>query len=264
MRPVLVLILLLGTVVTAFAQDVAFAFANRKGSELLTLDPDTGVLKPEDALRYRKAACQDGRIFDIQFVERQNSGPRDTGRALAANFDQYRGFLFRLERGRTTPDTNCLLAPASFFEDKTSLPLHFAAPQPACDDSTRTALAKQEDRPVTGCFEVAAIGDADRLLAVEYQSRGDNLLGALALSTAGKLLVHTYPANRGQTTWRVNDDGKWDPKSFHPVVALRQPDGVYFIALVWSGPEGGSMRVFRTQFGRFAERAIGYRYWQAK
>ncbi len=268
LRTLILPILLAGA---AFAQDAAFAFANQKGNALLTIAPESLPINFSDAALFDTALCDDGRQYQVRFIRGQPSAPGDNGRALASNFERYSGYRFQVVKGRVPTDANCLLARQHFFDVRRVVPMKPWATRdeaggkrpPDCPAATRQALATPEGRAVVQCARLAQIGSDTELLAVEYERRGDQMLGAVVLLRGSSPLLVKYPASASSTSaWRVDDQGKWEAGSFVPLFVFeRISDGGLEIAVQWSGPEGARLIVYRALGDALQPIDFGYRYW---
>lgn len=233
-----------------------FALANSGGTELLALDS----LASPGAIMI--ALCGGGTAYPVRYVRHQTAKPTDTGRQVAANFNNMGGDVFRLTSGSPSGDRTCYLAPDSSLV-ATQLALGGAA-KSACSPSVRQDLSAIKQRSLLNCWPVASVQPTMQVVAAEFAHVDRSALASIVLVTNSGLLFQDFPATYSgpeMDTWRADDGGVFSPDGFG-VLFLCRVRGVYVMALTWAGSEGenayllvaDSADVFRTV-------SHAYRYW---
>lgn len=94
---------------------LAFAFSDRRGTRLIALDP---VAEPD---KIAQALCDGSTVLAVKFLHPQTRTERDTGRAVAQNFDHYEGAPFAVLKGAADPESTCLLVSKEFLASRSLL-----------------------------------------------------------------------------------------------------------------------------------------------
>ena len=154
--------------------NAVFAFANDGGTELLADLSEEPSEKIAVIKTFNKAICADNKILDITFVKHQPRSEKDNGRQASRNFKNLAGDVFHVVHGKLNADDNCLLVSRNYLQSKRLVPVKtggltpegFSARPEKCDGKTKSGLPHQQNRAPAGCWQLAQIGDNDRLLAV--------------------------------------------------------------------------------------------------
>jgi hypothetical protein len=244
---------------------VGFAFANASGTALLTVSAltDDAVLVENASARPDMALCGN-QLLPIAFAGYQKQGPKDDGRHWSRNFDQREGYRFRVLRGHAEDDESCLIAKRDFFAGKEVLAVTRQLRDKPCDPQAMAALARFAGRGLRSCKEIGRLSTGESVLLAEFQRRGNELLAAIALNRANRLVVHALPAKFDPETnagWRVEDGGSLGNSQFMPLFALRQmPAETVELGIEWSGAEGVSLLLLRSSGAHLTEVTKGFRY----
>lgn len=210
-----------------------FAYANETGTELLSLD-----LIPEPT-SYSIAVCGAG-IFPVRPVRTQSGSSATTGRQVAANFGNEPGHVYRLEEGAAAPDETCFLATPSLLA-RTALPAADLGGT-TCDARLIADLARIAGRHVENCWPLALIAGGARFVAASFVAVDTSALAAVAVVEDSVLLFHALPgrySGPGESIWRVDDGGVFDPTAIRLLFTARLPQGPV-AAFLWAGAEGES------------------------
>jgi hypothetical protein len=233
-----------------------FALTNSGGSELIALD---SLASPE---RIRVALCGDGTAFPVRYARHQTPKPTDTGRQVAANFDNMGGDVFRVTSGRPSGDQTCYLAPDSELV-ATQLSVRAAASS-ACSPSVRQDLAAIKQRSLLNCWPMASVQPSIQVVAAEFAHVDRSALASIVLVTNSGLLFQDFPATYSGPegdTWRADDGGVFSPEGFS-VLFLCQVRGVYVMALTWAASEGeNAYLLVADSADAFRTVSHAYRYW---
>lgn len=255
----LILVVVIGAVACAERPEAdvavvgAFAFANATGTQLLAIDPG------QEAAAFTTALCRDGRV-DLRFVGTQARSDATNGRQVAANFDHEAGAVFELASGSAEPDETCFVTTAGLAA--AAVPA-VAASSPACTDGQSAALARQAQRELLHCWQLATAGSHANIVAAQFVTVDTSALAALALFEGELRLFHPLPGrgDSDDSVWRVDDGGVFDPAALRLLFAAPVPHG-YALAFLWAGAEGESAQIVLADSTVTARSVIGaYRYW---
>lgn len=95
---------------------VLFTFSDSTGKLLITLGSESVGHTPEF-----KAIESNGETTRLEYVERRESKPNNTGRLTASNFSNLGGHLFRLLDGKFDPNRTFLLCAKKFLSKRQPL-----------------------------------------------------------------------------------------------------------------------------------------------
>lgn len=262
-RPGWMQVALLAAVVVAVpaqAGELAFAYADAGGKQLLAPTGLTGTARVQQAL------CPGNELVTVRFIKSQAGDTRrDTGRATSGNFAAQPGQLFGLVDSEVSESDVCLLAPPEFFRVREPLPyeplLAREDQRDECSKALRDRVAAAHKRPLAGCWPVAVVGDEDGVYAVLFERRGPDMLAALVLDRGGRLASRDYPGRSGDETsvWRVDDGGVFDPGAFDVLFVIAGPQGVE-LGVEWAGAEGANVALLQADGALLRERLTGYFY----
>ncbi len=244
--------------------DIAFAFANRTGTHLLTVAIEgKGSATAQKPGHPNRALCTGSRLLEVAFEEHQKRGPKDTGRQNSYNFEQSEGDRYRITNGKVQDDEVCLLTGSDFLAGRSLRPMRrWEGQKPDdCAPEVNASLSAATRRTITRCSILADLGKT-QFVAAEFQPRGKNLLAALALVGEGKLRLHLEKAEcDGSSAWRVDDGCEFDPAYVVPLFAWNEPDGEIELGIEWAGPESGALILYRSTGEKLELAATASRYW---
>src|SRR5688572_9912701 len=190
---------------------LAFAFPNEQGTQLLV----TAEIARPDALRI--ALCTGGEQLSVQFERRQAEGRNTTGRQASKNFAQTAGSVFRVVRGKLSPEATCVLTEELFLAGATVLPLKRPSPDARCPKSQYPAFQVDKGRPVLACWPIAESVAGARVAIIEFARHLTNALASLVVVDGDRRIYVDYPAKfkgPGDSLWRVDDGGEIHAEGF--------------------------------------------------
>jgi hypothetical protein len=238
---------------TAAPELGAFAFADAGGTRLLS----TGNPQNPEALHV--AICEGTGPLRVTFVGHQEQGEKDTGRQIAANFENTPGDVYKLVRGQVAKQTNCFLATDGFVASGSMRAvMRPTKPQP-CDREVRTKIAQERQRAAANCWTIGR-----DIWLVEFVRQDKDMLAGLFVKDGAHMFVVDYPGTfeaEGGSVWRVDDGGVLSPEAIHVVFLQRRGAG-YLMGAAWWGAEGNSIEVLEANSGdRFTPLLRDYWYW---
>jgi hypothetical protein len=152
----------------------------------------------------------------------------------------------------------CVLFDHPYLEAREILPV--TDRQEECRSEVRSRIPRIDGREARSCLLIATFAGTVRLLAVEYAPQGNHLLAAFVLLTASRAYLEALPAEQGESAWRVDDDGHFEPRAVSALLALKARDGSIELAIDWSGIEGDSLTLYRGSSGGHLT-AVAKGYW---
>lgn len=233
-----------------------FAFANETGTELLALEPS---VTPH---LYSAAVCGDSRRFRVHYVRTQSGRLETSHRQVADNFGNEPGDVFQPEGGTAAPNETCYLATDSMV--LRIIAARRTLDRTTCRGAEAASLVRLASREVLNCWHLAAMEGGVQFVPVHFANVDTSALAAVALVQDSVLLFYALPGQYGgpgESIWRVDDDGVFDPDAIRLLFAARLPQG-HAVAFVWAGAEGESDRlVVADSTGHAQSAVVAYRYW---
>lgn len=226
-----------------------FGFADETGKRLITLQSENGGELP-DYEDYDIAVGDNGKVFEIAFVKRQEKNDRDTFRQTMYNFDNMAGYIYEAKGGSFEQNKTYLLTRSDVFNknalvelkdtaDPDSQTQHFKKVDPTTLQRAETA----KNRKIVKSSLLAETIDGAKICLFVFERRGDDMLASLAYIDEDKILWKDYPAIYNEmATWRV--DAGDEPGLFEILFLIRSDDGL-LLGVSWFGPEGENIFVLK-------------------
>ncbi len=240
-----------------------FAFSNKPGTHLLAVD---AIGAPA---RISVAVCPEGKRYAVVFEKVQSEGTDDTGRAVAGNFENMAGALFRVDGGPIARSADDFAGVVCVLLEGTYLDLNkiVAAKRPGlttrrCPPRHRTEIAKSTGHNVLRC-SVLALVDGKPVVLAELAPAASKLVAVLAVPGPSGLAMIEYETRDDPSKiscWRVDDGCQFPLDSFRILFALDGPDG-FVLAIAWGAPEGELESLLRVNRHKLVPVVTGYRYW---
>ena len=231
-----------------------FGLPDQQGARLLLM---TDLARPD---LLKTALCAGGRTVPVHFERRQGQ-TANNGRQATANFDKLAGNVFAIVGGKVDSETPCFLASETLLAANTVLSI--AVPQGSGACAQRSRFATERDRPVINCWPLARLGTDTQVALLEFERHGKDALAALVLVAGTRSVYLDYPAEykaKGESLWRVDDDGKFSPDGIKVICAL-QRGSVYTIGTGWDGAEGKLLQLWTSDgHDRFTKLLNDYWY----
>ena len=211
-----------------------FALADPGGRRLLIpAGADDFALLEKHAGRYTRCVLENG-PFRIEFEGSRKADPDWNGREKAQNFDSMGGLLFRVKDGPLPVPSDsfggveALVAEESYLAGAEVIRLSRGAD--AADADARASFEKMYGRSLKSIFLLAGGEDFEaEIYAMEFEVKGKNALGAVALVTPEGTLRLDFPAEwNEQSVWHVDDEGNFYPEYYSVGALIKRGEGLEF------------------------------------
>lgn len=236
-----------------------FAIANGSGNRLITFTPIENVTSIEGI---DSAIGADNQYLSLEFVKKQAKSDLDTGRVIAANFDNMEGYVYNILEKPAVPNQTYFLSNKEVISEKSLLSSSMEAPIALSTNELKT-ISDAKGRPAKAGWTMADYGDGIQFQIAVFEPQGQNYLMSMVLKTKeGNLKFMDYPAvSDGSSVWRVDDGGTIDPSLFSIRFASMTDQG--FLTIVsWAGAEGeNTLFLLEKSDGLQEQPATAYRYW---
>ena len=211
-----------------------FAIANEPGDQAISFYSDENVTDFEE---FNGAIGDDGKFYNIEYVEKQDSNNQDTGRVVSDNFDNLEGYVYNAPGENLIANNTYYLCDLEVI-NKEDLLTTVSTGTVALDDETKTQIEDIKGRNVQDGWIIDEYSNGAQVLIIVFEPEGNNLLMSIGLKTADGIIFKDYPVvSDGQSAWRVDDGGKIDPKFFSILFAAPTNEGL-LIVVSWAGAEG--------------------------
>ncbi len=236
-----------------------FAIANESGDRLITFTPieNTTSIKGIDV-----AIGADNQYLSLEFVKKQGKSELDTGRVIAANFDNMEGYVYNVLEKPAVPNQTYFLSNKEVISEKSLLSSAMTTPI-AFSANELKSISDAKGRPAQAGWIMADYGEGIQFQIAVFEPQGQNYLMSMILKTKeGKLKFMDYPAvSDGSSVWRVDDGGTIDPSLFSIRFAAKTDQG--FLTIVsWTGAEGeNTLFLLEKSDGLQEQPSTAYRYW---
>lgn len=189
----------------------AFGFPDVDGARLIVAD---SLAAPESLTR---AIAPGGRVYHIRYAGKQAEKPGGHQRATSQEFEFTEGHVFRVLRGHVETDASCLLTTDSLFAGCRPETLRTFESPPHCSAELVKRIADLRERAVVRSWILARLGSDRLVVLLEFERRGKQALGSLAIVSADAIGFNDYPAEvekEGDSVYRVDDEGVMSPEGF--------------------------------------------------
>jgi hypothetical protein len=237
-----------------------FAIANESGNRLISFYSAEGVTGFEGL---NGAIGDDGQFYNIEYVKKQSSNNKDSGRVVSANFDNMEGYLYSVLEKKLTANNTYYLCNSDVL-NKDSLFHTVNKGITVLDKESKAQIENKKGRGLQEAWVIDEYNDGTQVLIALFKPDGKNFLMSIALKTAEGIKFMDYPViSDGQSAWRVDDGGKIDPKLFSILFATRAKEGLLFV-VCWAGAEGENIFFLSEKTDTLNQLPWEiYRYWSA-
>lgn len=230
-----------------------FGFADMTGTRLITFEGETPSDHPTS---YELAVGDSGTVLQIKYQLTQEADSEDNGRATMYNFDHMAGSVYAVTEGTAKPnETYFLIADANWAADS-ALSVDASVKGHPVDGQMAKTIETAKKRAVKNAEEVALIGEDMKLLLVEFEKQGNEMLASLVLQAGDELSFHDFPAQYDpNSVWRVDDQGVISAGNFDVLFAGLGENGP-ILAVTWIGFEGENSFILAQVEGTLKETDI--------
>ncbi|MFH0896373.1 MAG: hypothetical protein V2A54_18225 [Bacteroidota bacterium] len=240
----------------SLAWEVGFGFSNQDGSECKLILDESSTLDP--AL-YTHTILSDGKLGEIKFIEKKNPNEKDNGREAAHNFINHGGYLYQIASGNLNKHVTTLFMTHRYFSTRTQI-LFTKNETATLPQNLKKQIETEKGRKVKEARELAALGKQRFVYIVEFETKNDSSLASLVLSNSKERLYYDYSAKYDlQSTWRVDDQGRFGVEYYSIIAAFESPDGIELFT-DWIGEEGFTVELIKQNKNNFQSVKKGYRY----
>lgn len=241
------------------AQDslqVLFAFSDSSGKFLLTIGSEC-----VDRPRELKVVLSNGKTYDLEYVEKRDSKPENTGRLTVSNFNNLGGYLFRLPKNKVEPDHTVVLCSDEFLSTRQPLKIVPADFEPL-DSTTSSNIEKARNMGIEKSWELASIGEDKRIALIKFKPKPNLLLASVVLILDDKFVFEDYIGDTDDETsvWRVDDEGEIYPEAFNIPCAFQTGQTIELVRS-WAAVEGENIAFVKEVGSTFEIVQEAYRYW---
>lgn len=231
--------------VAAGEEVICPAFFDGAGERLLI----TERYGPPDLTNHMYAIFADNQISQAYFLKKQPASAENTKRQTAANFENYPGYVFTLDK-QGNPGETCLVVSETFLSSRQFIA--YEAVQEGLTEAETVLIETVCQREIVNAWEIARLATGQKLALVRFEAIGDDQLASLVLLDCDYQPVfrHYHGKGRDNSVWRVDDGGKIRPKQFKILYIAREQNRTE-IAYEFIGPEGIQVVVAREDGGEF-------------
>jgi hypothetical protein len=263
-----ILAAMIGVMLTALAPAIAvadelgpvlgaFGFPDAHGSRLIVAD---SLAAPESLTR---AIAPGGRVYHIRYAGKQAAKPGGHMRATSQDFAFTEGHVFRVARGHVEADASCLLTTDALFAGCRPETLRTFESPPHCSAELVQRIADLRERAVVRSWILARLGTDRLVVLLEFEPRGTQALGSLAIVSADAIGFNDYPAEvekEGDSVYRVDDEGVMSPEGFEVLFAYRKGQSE-MLGISWGSTESLALSLFQWTGGPVLKELVtGNRY----
>jgi hypothetical protein len=201
----------------------------------------------------------------VRFAQYQEASKASSHRQRAKNFSNEAGFVYHVAGDHLVePDETCFLATDSLLRLGRVIIGARSAPGSSCVQADNARIAVAKSRALISCTLLLSIDSMSRVAAVQFANRGDSALASIALVDTSKVAFLDYPAiaSPGESTWRVDDGGRFYPEHFRVLFVVDAP-ALQLVAFTWGAPEGELLTLAASagSSASLVEVMRSYRYW---
>jgi hypothetical protein len=233
--------------------DLVFGLSNLEGTKIITL----GYIENVDLIK--SVISPDMKISKVEFSGDQKAHPNYNGRPSSHKFDQIPGKVFKLNNSTIKKPGVCLLTSPNFVKGLKLLKVTNMGYSKISNDLLQR-IQKEKNRKIVDAWMLAELESEWKIIVVFFESIESDALASLVVLNQETVYFKDFPAKYDkQSTWRVDDGGKFNGKDFIVLFAYKREKEIGLV-YSWFGFEGESLAVIETKDGQTIELKNGYIY----